>query len=47
MTNIALEYFYTLKYRKTDVDSTLINNTIETEYLTYKITKRLNFNGLF
>ena len=40
-------FFYTLKYRKTDVDSTLINNTIETEYLTYKITKRLNFNDLF
>ena len=39
--------FYSLKYRKTDVDSTLVTNTVETEYLTYKITKRLNFNELF
>ena len=39
--------FYTLKYQKSDVDSTILQNTVETETLNYKITKRLNFSEFF
>jgi len=39
--------FYTLKYKFIDIDSTLINNTVETELLTYGLTKKINFNELF
>tara|TARA_B100000965_G_scaffold142724_1_gene118874 strand:+ start:1016 stop:2329 length:1314 start_codon:yes stop_codon:yes gene_type:complete len=36
--------FYTLKYQFIDIDSTLINNTVEKELFTYGITKKINFN---
>ena len=39
--------YYTLKYKYVDVDSTLINNTVKSNYLTYGITKKFNFNELF
>jgi len=36
--------FYTFKYKYIDVDSTILNNTIRRELLTYGITKKINFN---
>jgi len=46
--NMDNSIFYTLKWKRVDVDSTLVNYTLEgREYLTYGLTKKLNLNELF
>ena len=47
MANKKNDIFYNIKYTDSRTDSNIHTHTVEKDTLTFGLTKRLNFNGLF